>query len=475
MVALKNFRVDSFVSGLAVKAPVLVATDGPITLEGIQTVNSRALVAGDRCLVKDQADPIENGVYNVESSAWQRAGDMDGNRDIVGGTVVPTYRVSDGVFVYWIIAGDGVALEPDVDALNFSIYYDPAAGAGVVLPVSTVELSSLAADNAGGWIEVTGVRVQDATDSLYLDGNLIITDGGSGNPTLQVTASGGDHFTLVTTNGYYVDFNPTVRFDSPELYMLEKAAAGADLVGYGQWWVRSSDDAPMYTTEAGVDSVLNSAPSFAAPVVLLDDEELQFGTGTDLIMDWDSAAGEFHVTPVAADSVFDFKLSQILRLGNFGIGHVDIQNQGILALNLLVISKSGGTSSVSYEVGAWNHNDNRLIRPLLDDYAIKHVTAGSVAGVMDIDFEDGNSHFLTLTENVSTMTISNPPATGRLGIIYLEILQDNPARTIAWAASITWPGGTPPNLTVVGATYLVDLRTRDAGTGYLGTFYEDFS
>jgi hypothetical protein len=57
----QNFRAASFVEGLAIKAPVLVATDGPITLSAEQTVNSRALLVGDRVLVKDQADPIENG------------------------------------------------------------------------------------------------------------------------------------------------------------------------------------------------------------------------------------------------------------------------------------------------------------------------------------------------------------------------------------------------------------------------------
>ena len=74
MTALKNFRVDSFVSGLAIKAPVLVASSAALTLSGEQTVNSRVLVVGDRVLVKDQVDPIENGIYNVETSAWQRAG-----------------------------------------------------------------------------------------------------------------------------------------------------------------------------------------------------------------------------------------------------------------------------------------------------------------------------------------------------------------------------------------------------------------
>jgi hypothetical protein len=475
MTAIKNFRVDSFVSGLAIKAPVNVATDLPITLEAEQTVNSVPLLVGDRCLVKDQADPIENGIYNVETSAWQRAGDMDGNRDIVGGTVVPAYRTSDGAFVYYIIGGNANELEPGVDALNFSIYYDPAAGIGVSLPASTVEDSTLVADAAGGWIEHTGIRADPGTDALWIDGNLVITDGGIANPNFQITASGGTHFTIVTTGGYYVDFNPDVRFDSAAFYMLQKAAAAADLTGYGQFWVRTSDDAPMYTSEAGVDSVLNAAPSFTPPVVLLDDEEIQFGTSTDVEMHWDSATGTFIVEPLAIDTVINIQKSAILRLGGVGSGSIDIHNEGILALNSLVISKNGGISDVNYEVGAWTHTDNRFIRPVLNDYAITHSTAGSAAGVMDIDYEDGNSFYLALTENITTMTISNPPVTGNLGQFEIEILQDSVARTIAWPAAVKWPGGTAPDLTTTSSTHIVHLRTRDAGTTWLGTFLENFS
>ena len=99
----------------------------------------------------------------------------------------------------------------------------------------------------------------------------------------------------------------------------------------------------------------------------------------------------------------------------------------------------------------------------------------SVAGVLNIDFENGNSAFLTLTENITTVNLLNPPASGRLGQVEIEILQDSVARTIAWPAAVEWPGGTPPDLTTTSATYLVHLQTRVGGTTYLGLFEENFS
>ena len=88
MTATKIFRVDGLVAGLGFKAPVIAVTNAAITLSGEQTVNSVAVTEGDRVLVKDQDDAADNGIYEVETGAWTRAGDWDGNRDVVNGTLV---------------------------------------------------------------------------------------------------------------------------------------------------------------------------------------------------------------------------------------------------------------------------------------------------------------------------------------------------------------------------------------------------
>lgn len=88
MVATKNYLIDSFADGLAIKAPCLAVSTANLTLSGEQTVNGVALVADDRCLVAAQTDPVENGIYNVSTSDWTRAQDFDGNRDAVEGTLV---------------------------------------------------------------------------------------------------------------------------------------------------------------------------------------------------------------------------------------------------------------------------------------------------------------------------------------------------------------------------------------------------
>ena len=469
MVATKNFRVESFVSGLAIKAPVRVASNAPLALSGELTHNGVPLVAGDRILVKDQVDPVENGIYNVESSAWQRAGDFDGERDIVGGTIVPSYRSSDAMFEHWILNGIGTPQSPGVDALTFTLFYDPAAS-GSNLPMSTSINNTLRADNAGGWEETDTVRI-NATGGIFADSGITL---GPSDAIFFTYAT--DILTTIGTGGFIRwDINVRQHFIQP-FYMLERAAANFDQVGLGQFWVRNdSPNVPMFTDDTGVDYQLNVAPSFSAPLVLLDNEEIQLGTGTDVVIDFDGAS--LVIAPAASATPIDIQSAAVLRIRNaLGSGYVDIQNVGVLANNDLQITEgAGGISNVTYELGAWDHSDNRFLRPVLDDYAVQHQTLGSVAGTLDIDFEDGNSAFLELTENVTTVNLQNPPVSGRLGQIEIEILQDSVARTIAWPAAVQWPGGTAPDLSTTLSTHLIHLRTRDGGTTYLGTFAEEFS
>ncbi len=100
MTASTLFRVESFVASLAVKAPCRVATNANITLSGEQTVNSVAVVADDRVLVKDQTVASENGIYDASTSAWTRAGDWDGARDAIRGTIVIV--ASAPITQYWL-------------------------------------------------------------------------------------------------------------------------------------------------------------------------------------------------------------------------------------------------------------------------------------------------------------------------------------------------------------------------------------
>lgn len=79
--------VDAVANGLSWKQSVRVATTEPVSLAtGIEAgdeIDGVTLVAGDRILVKDQADLTENGIYVVqESGTAVRSDDMDATTPI---------------------------------------------------------------------------------------------------------------------------------------------------------------------------------------------------------------------------------------------------------------------------------------------------------------------------------------------------------------------------------------------------------
>jgi uncharacterized cupin superfamily protein len=70
------------------KEPVRLATTANITLSGLQTIDGVVTVAGDRVLVKDQTDAIENGIYTASAGTWRRAADSATYRTMVAGMKV---------------------------------------------------------------------------------------------------------------------------------------------------------------------------------------------------------------------------------------------------------------------------------------------------------------------------------------------------------------------------------------------------
>lgn len=85
-------RARSIIAPMAWKDPVVVATTGPITLSGLQTIDGFALSIGDRVLVKDQSTGSENGIRLAGTGAWVRAEDLDISSELITGLIVSVQR-----------------------------------------------------------------------------------------------------------------------------------------------------------------------------------------------------------------------------------------------------------------------------------------------------------------------------------------------------------------------------------------------
>lgn len=165
--------VDSIAAGLDPKGSVRVATTANIDLAtgGLLTIDGVTVAAGDRVLVKDQTDPIENGIYNaVDGGAWTRAEDQDGS---------PAEEVSAGNYTFvesgtlnaatgWSLGGSGL-ITIDTDALNWIQFNSQASyNAGFGLDLAGTTFSVDASDFADGTRGITSFD-DGGNDKLALD------------------------------------------------------------------------------------------------------------------------------------------------------------------------------------------------------------------------------------------------------------------------------------------------------------------
>ena len=97
-------------------------------------------------------------------------------------------------------------------------------------------------------------------------------------------------------------------------------------------------------------------------------------------------------------------------------------------------------------------------------------------GSVIIDFNNANIHELTLTGNITSLIIDNPPTSANVGNITIIIKQDAiGGRTISWPSSFKWSGGEEPSLTTDAHSIdTVNIYTTDGGSNYYATSALDF-
>jgi hypothetical protein len=102
----------------------------------------------------------------------------------------------------------------------------------------------------------------------------------------------------------------------------------------------------------------------------------------------------------------------------------------------------------------------------LKDYTETRSTPSSSSGTLDLDFDNGNVFVVTLTENVTTMTVSNPVASGtaQSGTLILTQHASSP-KTVVFPTSAVWNAGTAATVTATNsAVDIFTYITVDGGT-----------
>ena len=130
------------------------------------------------------------------------------------------------------------------------------------------------------------------------------------------------------------------------------------------------------------------------------------------------------------------------------------------------IELRGDTTAEQLLVGPLDANDQSIERPHLIDVAEGYTDAGSRSAAASFDYQAGGWQKCVAIGNITSVAVTNPPASGRVGALTLEIHQDGTGnRTIAWGPAFRFPGGTDFALsTAASAIDIFTLITRDGGT-----------
>lgn len=358
------------------------------------------------------------------------------NTNVSGALTATSY---DGVLAANLL--DKIATETITGAWNYTVA-DAAPGAGSKLSTARLYLSTkdaltgsdtfLRLNNAGDF--TNGVFVPN---NFRIDGEFHI---GTAGANAKFTSAGA--LTALSYGGI------------TEANLLDKAAAESIS---GQW---------DFTNILKVTRADSSAKEFQ--------HWRNDISGADLSLWYDGANFEFRSEGSGVGlsyMKFDIASGSVTMAGALTAASYG----GITEANLL------DKTAAEIITNVWTFNngidlaDKKLDRPLIEDYAIQKHSEGSVAGVLDLNMALGNSMSHLFTANVTSVTVTNPPPTGKHGEIWLRLTQHaSSPKTIVWPAKFKFPGKIDHVMSNgINEVDIVHMVTIDGGVTYDCTFAQD--
>ena len=101
-------------------------------------------------------------------------------------------------------------------------------------------------------------------------------------------------------------------------------------------------------------------------------------------------------------------------------------------------------------------------------FSEEYAAVTSTSNAVSLNLQTANNFSHTLTED-TTVSFTNPAASGKVSAATLRVIQDSTARAITWNSAIKWGAATAPTLsTASGAVDVFVFYTVDGGTTYYG-------
>lgn len=130
-------------------------------------------------------------------------------------------------------------------------------------------------------------------------------------------------------------------------------------------------------------------------------------------------------------------------------------------------SSTYATLSTNTFTGQQNYNSNILDKPRLQSWRESYTSPTISSGTLTLDLSVANNFYTSLNAAITTISITNVPASTMEAFFKLEITSDGTARAITWPGSWTFLSGSNPSVpSTNGAKTVLIGYTKDGGTSW---------
>ena len=231
--------VDNMSTGFIFVAPVVTSTVVNIpVLTGLLVIDGVTLTVGDRVLVKNQINAIQNGIYSAATTAWTRTTDADETVEVHTGLYVFVTGGTNNSQTGWVLSSPNPVI-PGTTPINFVQFNglgqitvgNGLTKTGNLIAATTVSTTRLVSTLSGLDLATTGItpgsynniyvdaygRIVSGSAESYLTANNTITCDG------DVTGFGTTAITLTLAN---TAVTPTTYGDSTNIPVITVDAKG---------------------------------------------------------------------------------------------------------------------------------------------------------------------------------------------------------------------------------------------------------
>ena len=293
--------------------------------------------------------------------------------------------------------------------------------------------SKVVARNASGQAAVKGLLV-DGTSS----GTVTVQGAAAaGTWSLTLPTSGGTNGQVLTTNGS----------------------------GTTSWAAASSSVTVTDQSTTAANYYLVLVPGIGTNATVGVDTGLYFNPSTNLLT---TPGAIFANGQLTMNNSIQFNVDATYNIGGPSTGR---PNNVYVAGSLLAPNADFSFKTLQQQgsntnfIRATNFQDSQVIRAQLIDYSETYATASISAGTLTLDLQNSNIFRVTRNANITTLSITNPIASGSAHSFTLIFDANGTSYTITWPAAVKWPGGTAPTITTTnGRSDMFVFYTNNAGT-----------